>query len=946
MKHFILLVLSILCCWSSTLSAQTSQQIVPRDTAIRYGVLPNGLTYYVRRATKKKQMAEFRLVQRTGSLVETEQERGMAHFLEHMLFRGTTHFPDNAVLDYLRRNGIAFGPDVNARTSYDFTEYKLSEVPIAEESKLDSCMLILRDWCADATIDQKAVEMEREVIVEEWRARNNDVSKDVISALWGGSRYAQRIPIGDMEVIRSCSARQMQAFYHRWYQPQNQCVVAVGDFDPDKMVQRIVALFADLKRGKNSPSTYPLPYLEQPKVVISRHPQIPMAACNLMWASPSVPQYDMQTVQYFRERETKMRAIHYMREGLDQLKKEHTDIPQTLIDYQKNVPNFQTDMIILIGLSSGSDWRNLLTEVLTTVERQRHSEVKLRGYVDSQGNDLRTEEDTTLLKWENPKGYGELDEDDIYPNPAAENCVEHYLKGTTGISPSTQRIIDIYNNGHITAGRIQYAMQQIFDVQHCVVQIILPDKPEVVSPSESEVLALIDRIAMACNGADTVSDSEKDVRLKTLAIDPVPGSVVERTDCPVDTNYASYLLSNGVKVFMNRERCMDRNTTRIRGFVRGGKNVLESVRDYSNYSMAIETAIRNYDEYEHAEIDVNYADAEMTFETKIDSLRLDDTFRVLHARLTTTEIDTALYESSMTQLRNMLPMAYGSPQVMAMIQCQYFQYVPGERNDMDIPLDSAMACLERTSIGGMRDMLSHMHGNYNGMQVVVNTPLCPDSLLPYICKYLGSLPAGQEPMCCTDYPEMHYKQYDDEKLVRVKGETYKSTVVMMLGWEQNLDYSVRHLVHQEALCNVLNQALTNRIRLKNSDVYHIGVKSQVRDYPVPQLLYTVQFVCDPAREKSVRAEVRALLHEVAEGDVLSQQLLDGFLNYKKKRIASHSRADEADWVLYQNCLHDGVVVPSQDISVYQTVSLASLRDFARQLLQHGHWYEYVIQEEK
>ena len=171
MKKFCTVLLTIIIAIISA-NGKTSEQIVPVDTALRQGILPNGMTYYVRKAVNKKHIGEFRLIQRTGSLVEEETELGMAHFLEHMMFKGTKHYPGNTIIDFLRSIGVAFGPDVNARTSFENTQYILSAVPLTGESRIDSCLMILRDWSADATIDAAALNAERNVIVEEWRARS------------------------------------------------------------------------------------------------------------------------------------------------------------------------------------------------------------------------------------------------------------------------------------------------------------------------------------------------------------------------------------------------------------------------------------------------------------------------------------------------------------------------------------------------------------------------------------------------------------------------------------------------------------------------------------------------------------------------------------------------------------------------------------------------------
>ena len=259
MKRLIVALLAIIAAVLPT-HGQTSEQLVPVDTALRQGVLPNGMTYYVRRALQKRHIGEFRLIQRTGSLVEKDTELGMAHFLEHMMFKGTKHYPGNTIIDFLRSIGVAFGPDVNARTSFENTQYILSAVPLTGESRIDSCLMILRDWSADAIIDAAALNAERNVIVEEWRARSmGDDGMKLFKERNAGTQYAERNPIGSMDIINTCTAEQMRAFYKRWYQPQNQCVIACGDFNPDLMVKKIEKLFGDLKKGSTTVPEFHLP---------------------------------------------------------------------------------------------------------------------------------------------------------------------------------------------------------------------------------------------------------------------------------------------------------------------------------------------------------------------------------------------------------------------------------------------------------------------------------------------------------------------------------------------------------------------------------------------------------------------------------------------------------------------------------------------------------------
>ena len=187
---------------------EIDKQVIPEDTAVRKGVLPNGLTYYVRSNNKPEKMAFFYLLVKAGSIVEQDNERGIAHFTEHMLFKGTKHFPGDGVRDFFRRNGIQFGHDTNAFTGFTTVRYQLNLIPVDNTLLMDSCLLLLRDWAGDATIDAKDVESEHNVIVEEWRTKSTvSFAQQMFQDLFGNSIYAKRNPIGDMDIVKNCSQK-------------------------------------------------------------------------------------------------------------------------------------------------------------------------------------------------------------------------------------------------------------------------------------------------------------------------------------------------------------------------------------------------------------------------------------------------------------------------------------------------------------------------------------------------------------------------------------------------------------------------------------------------------------------------------------------------------------------------------------------------------------------
>ena len=201
-------------------SAQSDvlKQQFPIDNQVRYGVLPNGLTYYIRHNEEPKNRAEFHIAQKVGSILEEENQRGLAHFLEHMAFNGLEHFPGKQMLEYFQSIGLTFGGDINAYTSFDRTVYRLSNVPTEREAVLDSALLVLHDWSCAITLDEKEIDAERGVINEEWRTRgdaNQRLYESVLPIIFHDSKYANRMPIGTMEVVMNFKPEELRDYYHR-----------------------------------------------------------------------------------------------------------------------------------------------------------------------------------------------------------------------------------------------------------------------------------------------------------------------------------------------------------------------------------------------------------------------------------------------------------------------------------------------------------------------------------------------------------------------------------------------------------------------------------------------------------------------------------------------------------------------------------------------------------
>ena len=284
MKLKKLFALSLLALAAAPAAAQTPEQMdemqrqmlmqpLPVDQKVRIGRLDNGLTYYIRHNEEPKDQAFFYIAQKVGSIQEEESQRGLAHFLEHMCFNGTTHFPDSTLIEYLESIGVKFGAQLNAFTSVEETVYNIDNVP-AREGAIDSCLLILHDWSHDLTLDGKEIDKERGVIHGEWRMRNTGFTRILVRNLEKlmPGRFGRRFPIGLMSVVDECPYDTLRAYYHKWYRPDLQGIIVVGDIDVDQVEGKIKKLF--------SPITVSQPVAVSPDSSVTRMAMVSLSASS------------------------------------------------------------------------------------------------------------------------------------------------------------------------------------------------------------------------------------------------------------------------------------------------------------------------------------------------------------------------------------------------------------------------------------------------------------------------------------------------------------------------------------------------------------------------------------------------------------------------------------------------------------------------------------------
>ena len=352
---------------SAAMVAQEMQMPpIPVDPAVRIGKLDNGLTYYIRHNEYPEHVANFYIAQRVGSINEDESQRGLAHFLEHMAFNGSEHFKGNGIIEFTRSLGVEFGSDLNAYTSIDQTVYRVCDVPTKRATALDSCLLILKDWSNGLLLEPEEIDKERDVVHNEWRLGEGPSQRMITRSLpkmYPGSKYGERMPIGLMSVIDSFKPQTLRAYYQKWYRPDNQAIIVVGDVDVDHMEAKIKELFGGIKVDPNAPKVIPEQVPDTPEAiyVFEKDKEMQMSQIMVMMKHDATPDEEKASMQYLVEDYVKSVISQMMNQRLSEMTQEEScPFFQAFADDGEYLLSRTKDCFELIGIpKEGKDMETL-----------------------------------------------------------------------------------------------------------------------------------------------------------------------------------------------------------------------------------------------------------------------------------------------------------------------------------------------------------------------------------------------------------------------------------------------------------------------------------------------------------------------------------------------------------------------------------------------------------
>ena len=826
--------------------AQKLDGSIPIDSSIIIGRLGNGLTYYIKRNLKPERRAEIYLAVKVGSVLEDDNQRGIAHFIEHMAFNGTEHFKKNGVVNYLESIGMRFGPDINAYTGFDETVYML-QVPTDSIQHLGKACQILADWASSITFDSVEVEKERGVVIEEWRlgrGANARMSDKQFPVIMHGSKYANRLAIGKRETIESFQPKSISEFYKKWYRPELMAVIAVGDFETDTILSVVKNQFSSLPRSTNQIHlpVFPVPDHEDVLVSIATDPEATHNTLAVFFKNDPLPE---MTNGDYRRSIVQSLFTSMLNQRYQEISR-RADAPFLYASAQdvqfvrtKNLHYFAASVRenqILPGFNA----------LLTEAER-----VRRHGFTPEE---LDREKKSLLRAME--RAYAERDKSGS--GQFAEEYVRNFLEQEP--IPGIRYEYMLYQEyiPEITLNDANIFAQNWLTPRNVVITASGPEKDGVSMPSADTLKTIFSSVT----NSEITKYQETTVEGKLLDVLPEAGTIVSRST--IDTlNVTEWALSNGVRVIL-KPTPFKNDQILLSAFSPGGSSIVAD----SDYIPAM-TAVSLLREsgagkFDRTSLERALAGKAVSVSPYIGELAegfsgttspedLETFFQLLFLYSTQPRWDSNAFESYRLRMTGMLENRNARPEsafldtIDVTLSQHHFRRRPWSTtmlNEMNL---SRSAMVYRNRFGDFGDFTFVFVGSFN-----------IDTLEPLVIQYLGGLPST---MRIESWQDINVRPPTGvvHKEVRQGIEPKSQARITFTG---PFDYKYEHRVELQALVDVLRIKMRESLREEKSGTYGVSVAGYPASRPVPSYSISVSFGSAPERMDELVHQAFAVLDSV------------------------------------------------------------------------------------
>ena len=932
MKHFLTIVALFFAC-----NIYAQQGKIDNDNTIRKGILPNGMTYYIRHNAQTKGVADFYIAQKVGSILEEKRQRGLAHFLEHMAFNGTKHFPGNTlqpgIVAWCESVGIKFGANLNAYTSVDQTVYNISAAPVTREGVIDSCLLILNDWSHELLLTDKEIDKERGVIEEEWRTRRSGMamqrlSEQAMPVIYAGTKYSDCMPIGNIDIVRTFPYNDLRDYYSKWYRPDLQAIIVVGDINEDKIEEKIKKLFAKIPLPQNPAHRiyYPIGNNEKMILYTATDKEQPTVNFTLYMKHDVTPKQERNTIQnYADDYKTNIlrMAINDRLEELSRTKN------APFISASVRSGNFflasTKDAFELSGVLKEGKALEAIQLLVGEVERARANGITI--------DELKRGKAEMLSYAENDYN----DRSNRRNGEFVEQCVQNFLEETPIIEPEKELEIVRKLDKTVTIDDVNALAKTIITNQNQVVTMFGPDKNTFKMPTNSSIE---NAILKAQKQHYTPYKTQNTLTERLITKLPKPGSIIsERT---YKYGYTEFTLSNGLKVYV-RPTNFEPDEVNLKLFSLGGKNIYpDSEMPNLTYLMAGAT-IGGVAQYNDLTLEKMLAGKTATVTPFIDNdtrgmagtSNVKDTktlLELVYLYFTQPRKDPQAFKNLMEQQQEFLTNAHVNPMLAYNDTLHKVAYATNRMESMN------KEQLKRVNYNRIMHIYKELFANAANFKLILTGNININKLKPLLCQYIATLPSNNAKETIGTYEP---KLVDGKKTYIFHKKQTTPTAITTIVIKGKMEYNNRNELLMDAIGQLLRIVYTEKVREDKGGTYSVQASGNLQHHPNDEALLRIAFQTDPQKYNDLIPIVYKELEKMAtEGP--SQQDLDKVKAYELKVYNQVLRMNNYwEYVLYTD-LYNGIDVDTDFRYIVENMTCDDIRTTLRNLLNQNNCIEVTM----
>ena len=907
---------------------------IPATDQVRTGRLDNGLTYFIRHNELPAGRAEFYLATDVGAIQEEyPAQDGLAHFLEHMCFNGTRHFPDKGILNYLRSIGAEFGRNINASTGFEETQYMLNNIPVERAGVVDTCLMILCDYAHFVLNQPEEIDKERGVIIEERRQRRNAQWRTMERALpyyfGADSKQASCTLIGLQEHLESFSPESIVSFYNTWYHPGNQAVVVVGDVDVDRTEAKIKEIFSVIPLKEN-PQPKPLQIIAdhaEPRVGILTDPETTSPSIELIWHGQAMPEMINATATGLLTDLAKNILASVAAERFNDITSKpgssylggsfgFSDLIYEDIEAVLGEVSLRED-----NLSGG--FRDFYTEILRLARY---------GITDAEYDRAKTE---LLSQLERRMNSADTRQNPQFVRP----ILNHFFDQKPLLEPKDEYELTQMVLGQINTQVINQIAAQIGGHANLVILYNGPEKEGIATPTAEQLLSIMSQVE-----ASDISAPEGE-EIPDSFLDPakLKGSKIKKSGTTL-YGATEWVLKNGVKVVVyptdlakdqilfNLHKDGGLSLIPTQDLASFDQNVVSLFRSNAGVSKFQGTMVAKMLTGKNVSVNPYFDDLEHGINGSSTVKDLETALQLVYLSFTDPRFDEEEWQNGIDQIEAVLPNLVNQPNYKLQVEL-YKTLYHHPRREM-ISADK----LARARLDTFEKNYRRLFADAAGATFFIVGDVDIETFRPLAEKYLGSLPAGKKPLKWIDQQE-YIAKGDIENIFNVDMQTPKSTVLQV--YSADIDYSYEKSATLDAIAYILDMRYTESLREEEGGTYGAQAVANMERRPKSTALIQVVFDCRPSLCDKLRELAVKGINDLAQNGPTEEEVNMAKLNLQKNIPESRQRNG---WWL--NCLEINELFKEDRNQAYETavngLSIASVKACLQEIMNQHNFIELVM----